>query len=360
MDKEQTTYKVFIKAKKQPVDNSAFTVLDCFCGAGIGAIGSHLAGFNTIFAFDNNSHAVRNYNANISNVAGILDANHLNIDYLPYTDVITGGFPCKPWSVAGSRKGEQCKKNGNLAQVLIDIILTKQPKSFLIENVKGLVSKINFPYFQKMLNQLNIDFNVSWSVINCSHFGIPQKRERVFIIGIRKSLNMVYEFPLPCNSLLSINDAIGDLPQKPDGINNHEYHEKWALRKDEKPFAHKIPEGKNWKSLPPEDQVAFLGNAIKNPEGGKAGYLYVVDRNKPSRTILSNPMGKNSAQLLNFGDGYVRRFTVRENLRLQSVPDWFGFDTETPIKIQFERCSGIPSLVSFKLMNKLKDILNGQ
>ena len=119
----------------------------------------------------------------------------------------------------------------------------------------------------------------------------------------------------------------------------------------------KIPKGGNWKSLPLEEQKIFMKGAFYSG-GGRTGFLSVVDENKPARTIMSSPMGKNNAQILRLSDGSSRRFTVRESLRLQSVPDTWGFDDETPIKVQYERCSGIPSLVSYKLMVELAKILS--
>lgn len=340
----------------QKLKNNGLTVVDCYCGAGVGGIGTEYAGFNTIFAFDNNKHAVRNFNKNVANVAVVLDAKKLDFDIIPDSDVITGGFPCKPWSVNGSEKGEKCSKNGNLAQQLIDLILYKKPKAFLIENVKGLVNKKNMPYFENMIKQLSTIFNVEWKVIDCSQYGVPQKRERVFIIGTRKDLNSTFIFPEQSEKVYSINDAIKDLPEVPDGLNNHEYNDKWTIRNDEKPFVPKVPEGGNWKDLPLADAKAFMKGAF-NSSGGKTTFLAVMDRNKPSRTIMSSPMGKNSAQILRFNKDNIRRYTVRESLRLQTVPDSWGFDKDTPIRIQYERCSGIPSLMSYKLMKQLYECL---
>ncbi len=91
------------------------------------------------------------------------------------------------------------------------------------------------------------------------------------------------------------------------------------------------------------------------------------DLNKPARTIMSSPMGKNSAQIMNLkalvhpldidNVATIRRYTVRESLRLQTVPDTFCFDRETPLSVQYERCSGIPSAMSYKLMVQLEDAL---
>ena len=109
---------------------NGLTVIDTFCGAGIGAVGSEMAGFSTIYAFDNNHHAVRNFNKNIADVADCLDARDIDYDLIPDADVITGGFPCKPWSTAGSQLGRKDKKNGDLGELFVDLVLHKKPKAF--------------------------------------------------------------------------------------------------------------------------------------------------------------------------------------------------------------------------------------
>jgi len=352
--------------KQRPLNG--LTILDCYCGAGIGAVGAHKAGYNTVYAFDNNKHAVRNYNKNIAEVAHVVDAKTLDITQLPDADIITGGFPCKPWSVNGKREGESCSKNGNLAQKLIDIILYKEPKGFLIENVKGLVNNQNIPYFNKMLEQLNTKFNVYHKVIDCSEYGVPQKRERVFIVGVRKGIPQKdFTFPDKVEGKVSILEAIEDLPWIPDNKNNHQYYEKSMLRNDEKPYAHLIPAGGCWKDLPCEQMKKDFMKGAYYSTGGRTTYLAVVDLNKPARTIMSSPMGKNSAQIMNLkalvhpldidNAATIRRYTVREALRLQTVPDTFCFDSETPLNTQYERCSGIPSVMSYKLMVQLEEAL---
>jgi DNA (cytosine-5)-methyltransferase 1 len=337
---------------------NGFTVLDCFCGMGVGAIGTEAAGFETTYAFDYAKHAVRNFNKNIVDVAHVIDANDVTYEDFPDADVITGGFPCKPWSEGGKREGADDKKHGNLAQWLINLIMGKKPKAFLIENVKGLVNKNNRPFFNEMVRNLETEFDVWWQVLDASLYGVPQKRERVFIIGLRKDLNGSFEFPKQSDKVISIREALADLPDIPDGKRNHEFHASFALRKDERPYVHKVPEGGCWKNLPEEDQKAFMGNAYYNTNGGRTTMLSVVDRDKPARTIMSFPMGKTCTQIMRLAPDNIRRYTVRESLRLQSVPDSFVFDDETPVRDQYERVGGgIPSLLMWKVMQCLADSL---
>jgi DNA (cytosine-5)-methyltransferase 1 len=336
---------------------NGITVGDLFCGAGIGGLGAKLAGIKTVYAFDNNRIAVDTFNRNVEPVAYLADANQIEASLLPYTDIITAGFPCKPFSVAGKGLGIKDQKYGNLGTIAVNIILNKQPKAFLLENVKGILSKSNMPSFEALLLPLTKDYNITWQLIDCSEYGVPQKRERVFVIGLRKDLEKQFTFPLPThpNKKNTVLDAIGDLPKDPcNSVPNHARD--CGLRNDEKPFVHKIPVGGNWKNLPVEDQKTFMKRGFYSG-GGRTGALYKVDPYKPAKTILSSPMGKATAQILHWEGHQPRRYTVRECLRLQSVPDSFIFDESISLLRQYERCSGIPTLVSYILMNQISQII---
>lgn len=343
-----------VKLKK-----NGLTVVDFFCGAGIGAVGTELAGFETIFAFDKEQYAVDSYNHNFKgNKAVSLDANLLSFDDIPYADIYTGGFPCQPFSIIGKNLGENDPDKGNLGKIICDFIMNKEPKAFMLENVKGLANKRNKPFLESLIAYLSKKYEVTCDIINCSEYGVPQERERVFIIGINKNLNKRFKFPKKSEITYSINDAIGDLPKKPNNINNHDDLKQFKLRNDEIPFAHKVPVGGNWKSLDIEDQKAFMKKGFYS-KGGRTGALRKVDPNKTAKTILSSPMGKATAQILDWGINDLRRYTVRESLRLQTVPDSFSFPENISPAKQYERCSGIPSLVAYKFMNEIaKTILD--
>lgn len=340
------------KMKQRP--NNGLTVVDFFCGAGIGAVGTEMAGFETIFAFDNNKHAVNTYNHNFKgNIAQILDANNITFDDIPYADVYTGGFPCQPFSIAGSNLGENDPEKGNLGMVFSQFIINKKPKGFLMENVSGISNKRNIDFLNKLVDFLSEEYHVTWGKFNLVEYGVPQERVRIFIVGVRKDIGDKFVFPEASKKQYSIKDAIKDLPKRPNNENNHDDLPAFKLRNDEKPFAHKIPVGKNWKSLPEEDQRAFMKGAYFSG-GGRTGFLRKVDPDKPSKTILSSPMGKATAQILDWGINDSRRYTVRESLRLQTVPDSFSFPNSVPPSKQYERCSGIPSLIAYKLMIQME------
>lgn len=407
---------------------NGLTMIDLFCGAGIGACGFKLAGYKIMYAVDNMKYAVETYNRNIGNHAVQEDIRRVDPTSIPSADIITGGFPCQPFSFAGTGDGVDNKQKGDLGYYFYNFIKVKQPKAFIMENVDGIISKKHLPFFLELMKLFKeAGYEVTYPIkendhktpiaLNCWDYGVPQLRKRVIVVGIRKDLNVKFEFPktIPVLEKKTIRYAIGDLPD-PDGVNNHIGY---GIRKDEKPFVNKIPPGGNWRDLPEEDQKKFLGKAFTSG-GGRTGFLRKVEFDKPAYTLTSCMLGKNNAQILDNRDKYSdiknhnnyysgdfspryksrnrqkqwdepsftivsaarqlplypepenydirkidtkivappRRFTVRECLRLQTVPDWFSFSNDVSLAHQYERCSGIPSLLAYKFGIQLASLLN--
>lgn len=346
-------------------ERNGFTMIDLFCGAGIGASGFQLAGFDILYAIDNQQYAVDTYNLNIGNHAVKGDIRLLKGEDLPEADVITGGFPCKPFSLIGKGEGEADEKNGDLAFHFFRVIDERRPKAFLMENVGGLITKKHRAFFDELVAKFEkTGYRVKWAYLDVWEYGVPQNRKRVFAVGVRNDIEAEFEFPfpLPVAERTTIRDAIGDLPE-PGEDPNIQNHTGYGIRKDELPFVASIPPGKNWRSLPVESQRIFLGNAF-NSGGGRTGFLRKVSFSNPAWTITSCMNGKNNAQIVDLRDKYPgegiegnRRFTVRECLRLQTVPDKFRFPEEIALSKQYERCSGIPSLMAYKLGMELENLL---
>lgn len=310
-------------------------MVDLFCGAGIGAVGFKKAGYNIIDAIDNKQYAVNTYNLNIGNHARVMDVRQLSNDDIPNADVFVGGFPCTPFSEAGSQKGKDDEKNGDLGGHFYRIIKEKKPKAFIAENVKGMTFKKHKKFFDWLLNSLSeIGYKISWKLVNCHDYGVPQDRERVFIVGIRNDLNKEFTFPSPVNDKEKtyLKDAIGDLPdpESTHAIKNHHTYYKGGFS----PRYTSRNRQRQWN----EPSFTIVATARQLP-------LHPSPENYDIR----------------FMDTYTidppRRFTVRECLRIQSVPDEFYFDDSIKLDRQYERCSGIPSLFAYKLGNTLTETL---
>lgn len=347
------------------------TMIDLFCGAGIGAIGFKRAGANIIYAIDNNKYAVSTYNNNIDDHAICDDIRNINLNNIPDADIISGGFPCQSFSFSGNNLGKNDPKTGDLADVFFQCVAIKKPKAFLLENVKGLTSKNHKDFFNSLLNEFEkVGYTIYSQVLNCVEYSVPQKRQRVFVIGIRNDIKNPFKFPEKSERTYTIRDAIGDLgePSKytEGSLGKIKNHYGLGIRNDEVPFIDKVPIGGNWKDIPVDDQKKFLGKSFYSG-GGRTGYLRKMSLDQPSLTITSTMDGKFNAQIIDNYDKYgkhidgipkSRRFTVRECLRLQTVPDSFYFNDNVPLRKQYERCSGIPTVVAEQITREIIKTIN--
>ena len=128
-------------------------------------------------------YATQIYKKHYPNHPELGDVTKINTEDLPDFDLLVGGFPCQAFSIAGQRRGfDDCR--GTLFFEIARILKDKRPRYFLLENVRGLLSHNKGETFQTILKVLSdLGYNVEWQVLNSAHFGVPQRRERVFIKG---------------------------------------------------------------------------------------------------------------------------------------------------------------------------------
>lgn len=312
--------------------SNGLTVLELFCGGGLGAVGFKAAGYDIIKALDFDKNAVAAYRHNFGDHVEQADINSVDIGSLPNTDIIFGGPPCQSWSLAGSGKGDEDDR-GKLVWRYLDIIAEKKPKAFVFENVKGLITKKHRPTFEALLTKFReTGYEVSWQLINAWDYGVAQRRERVFIIGVRQDLGIKFEFPRPLEGDYQtkvLRDVIGDLP----------------------------------KPLPSE----------QNPQNGKYSSQYlsrnrIVGWQEPAYTVLTSPRdasihpGESDFTMDDVRNGRTipRRFTVRECLRIQSVPDTYVLPDTISLSAQYKIVgNGIASRVAWYIGKALAEQLNG-
>ncbi|PJH94898.1 DNA cytosine methyltransferase [Bacillus sp. SN1] len=332
---------------------NGLTVLELFCGGGIGAIGFKAAGYDIVKALDFDKNAVKAYRHNFGEHVEQADISEVDIDSLPDTDVIFGGPPCQDFSVAGKGAGADGER-GKLVWRYLEIIAAKQPKAFIFENVKGLITKRHRPTFDTLIEKFNeIGYEISWRVMSAWDYGVAQKRERVFIVGVRKDLGFTFEFPEPLEGDYQtrvLRDVIGDLPES----NNEGY----GLRNDEKPFAHKIPDGGNWRNLTEEEKLIYWNGKVPT-KGGSTNGLRKRAWGEPAGTITTSPLQKLSCQLHPEETGKSpRRFTVRECLRIQSAPDTYVLPDDISLSAQYRIVgNGIAPRVAWYIGRALADQL---
>ncbi len=168
-----------------------------FCsGIGGGRLGLEKNGFECIGHSEIDDKADNTYNLFFNDYNNYGDLMKINTSKLPDFDFMIGGFPCQTFSIVGKREGFDDDR-GNIIYGLIDILVKKNIKYFLLENVKGLVNHDKGRTFKIIKNKIeNAGYNVYSKVLNSCNFGVPQKRERIYLVGIRKDLdNHKFEFP---------------------------------------------------------------------------------------------------------------------------------------------------------------------
>lgn len=171
----------------------SFIYIDLFAGIG----GFHLAadslGGKCVFASEIDAEAKRAYTANYK-LTPHGDITRIDVSEIPYHDVLLAGFPCQPFSIIGNRLGFDDIR-GTLFFEIARILKAKQPKIFILENVKQLSRHNKGKTLQIILNTLeNIGYKVYWDVLNALNFGLPQKRERTIIVGFLNN-NVSFSFP---------------------------------------------------------------------------------------------------------------------------------------------------------------------
>lgn len=167
------------------VSTKQLTFLDLFSGIGGFRIGLERAGFKSIGYCDNDEYANKLYKAYFNTEEELFfnDIRTINTEELPDFDILCGGFPCQSFSIAGKRRGFEDTR-GTMFFEVARILKDKRPRYFILENVKGLLNHDSGKTFQTILKILtDLGYQVQWQLLNSKFFGVPQNRERVYIVG---------------------------------------------------------------------------------------------------------------------------------------------------------------------------------
>jgi DNA (cytosine-5)-methyltransferase 1 len=284
--------------------------------AGTGGLSTGLikSGWHPILLNDNNKNCCDTLQLNHPNV-NVLCCSMTDIDYSQYSnkiDLLCAGIPCQSFSQIGKREGLEDTR-GQLMFRFIDIINEIQPTIFLIENVKGLITHDKGNTLNIILKEINNSnlYNVKYECLNAFDFEVPQKRERVFIIGILKTLNVKYTFPIARKNKIVLKDILYNIPPS-KGITYS--NKKIKLFKS-------IKQGGCWINLPIEQQKEYLGKSFYSG-GGKRGILRRLSMDKPSLTLLCSPTQKQTERCHPL---YERPLTIREYARIQTFNDDYQF-----------------------------------
>jgi DNA (cytosine-5)-methyltransferase 1 len=189
-------------------------LISLFSGAGGLDLGFEKAGFDVVFANEYDKTIWSTYRANFPrtklDTRSITDIPEAD---LPATDGLIGGPPCQSWSEAGAHRGIEDQR-GQLFFEYIRVLKHVRPKFFLAENVSGILSSRHRSAFEAILERFKrIGYDVKYRMLRASDFGVPQDRDRVIVVGMRKDLGIDFSFPEPIGTQVTLREAIGDLPK---------------------------------------------------------------------------------------------------------------------------------------------------
>ena len=194
------------------MNQEKYKLVSLFAGAGGLDMGFELQGFKTIWANDIDPDSCNTHKkwSNTNIVCG--DINNVNLHDIPQSDVIAGGFPCQGFSLAGPRKLDD--KRNSLYRFFVRLVDLKQPKSFIAENVKGILTLGNGSIIEAIIEDFSEKgYYVYPNLVNAADYCVPQDRWRVFLIGFRKDLEInQFKFPLPKDVKTNLYEALEGLP----------------------------------------------------------------------------------------------------------------------------------------------------
>jgi DNA (cytosine-5)-methyltransferase 1 len=384
--------------------------IELYTGAGGLALGISRAGFNHLAVVEVDADSCRTIEENKRRRVRHVetwpvfncDVRDFDCDPIPESiELLAAGVPCQPFSIGGKHKGHSDERN--LFPQTIDVIRQLKPLTIVIENVRGLrrpsFSKyfsyielmVTYPEISRKKEELWIDhlarleryhtrgrrdslyYRVVHRILNAADYGVPQKRERLFIVAIRADLGVEWSFPSPTHSpesLLWDQYCSGEYWERHGVSIKNRPHVTADLRERVEVLKHRLirPPFKPWKTV--RDAITNLPEAAPKRFRDEPGLThFVIDGarsypghtgsplDEPAKTLKAGvhgvPGGEN---MLALPDGSVRYFTIRESARLQTFPDSFVFPnswTESMRQIG----NAVPVLLAEKIATKLKATL---
>ena len=289
--------------------------IELFAGAGGLALGLEQAGLDGICFVEFDADACNTLRANRPNWNVICDDVH-NVDFrvaAGLVDVVTGGAPCQSFSYSGKKLGFEDTR-GTLFHEFARCVKEVQPKMFLFENVRGLLSHDHGRTFTTILDVFEaLGYQIQHQVLNACYYGVGQKRERVIVIGIRNDLadRIHFEYPQPDEQWTTLRQALDGVPES-EG-------ETYSERK--RAVMELVPAGGCWVDLPDEVARDYMGKSYFSG-GGRRGMARRISWDEPCLTLTTSPSQKQTERC---HPEQTRPFTVREYARIQAFPDDWQF-----------------------------------
>ena len=298
-----------------------FSVLELFAGAGGLAAGMEKAGLKCVALNEIDKWACETLRKNRPHWK-ILEGDIREYDFSEYrnhVDVVTGGFPCQAFSYAGKKLGLDDAR-GTLFYEFARVVKEVNPVLCIGENVRGLLSHDKGKTLEGLMSILDeIGYNVvPVQVLKAINYKVPQKRERLILVGVRKDIDIKYEYPKPHKKVYTLADALkkgelfdSDVPSSA-GARYPEY---------KREVLDLVPPKGYWRDLPVDLQKEYMGGSFYLG-GGKTGMARRIGWDEPCLTLTCSPAQKQTERC---HPDETRPFTVKEYARIQTFPDDWEF-----------------------------------
>ena len=383
--------------------------IELFAGAGGLALGASNLRFEHEAVVELNSHACNTIRANqrrgFTPVMDwpLIETDVHTVDFTKWNgrvDIVTGGPPCQPFSIGGKHRGSSDDRN--LFPEAVRVVRETCPKAFVFENVKGLTRQSFAKYFNYIVLQLtyptiskrndeewishfsrlerihtqgkitDLQYKVAFRLLNAADYGVPQRRERVFIVGIRSDLEQAWSFPDPTHSrdALFVSQFVSE-----------EYWDRHAVSRRSRPtptrelsrecenrlrlFGER--ERQPWRTV--RDAICDLGEPRRDArratvpnhvfQAGARSYAGHTGSplDFPAKTLKAGDHGVPGGEnMLRYPDGSVRYFTIRESCRLQTFPDGYVFDGSWTENMR-QLGNAVPVALGEKVLRSVHDAL---
>lgn len=277
-----------------------FTFADLFAGIGGLRLGFEAAGGRCVFSSEIDAAACDTYEKNFGErPAG--DITKIDAADIPNFDILLAGFPCQAFSIIGKREGFENETCGTLFFEIERILKAKKPAAFLLENVKNLKSHDGGKTFKIIYEHLSaLGYNVYAKVLNSLNYGLPQKRERIFIAGFLE--NVFFEFPQPVEKSLTLADIL-----------ENDVGEKYFVRAEIKNSRLARIKNKNY-PRPYISHENISGSITPHPyssalrAGASANYILINDERRPTEREMLRLQGFPDSYKINLPYGKVKKF----------------------------------------------------
>ncbi len=198
--------------QKPRTSKRTLSALELCAGGGGAALGIEQAGFSHSALVDLDPHACATLRRNRP-YWNVMEADIRRFDatYFQGIDLLSGGLPCPPFSIAGKQLGADDDRN--MFPYMLKIVKQTRPRAVLIENVRGIIASRFTPFRAKIDKELNsLGFDVFWAAFNAADFGVPQNRFRVFLVALRRGATKPLNWPIPIQGkIVTVGESLGDL-----------------------------------------------------------------------------------------------------------------------------------------------------